>query len=157
MIKFKKKKIVDCIVKKSFKNFKIGDIIKIPIGYSQWLLKKDIVYSVNNKCSIENVLNKKVFVKLEDEIQKFKNLSVFTISRKTKRREDTLFQKITAEQVIQGICKQNNINYFTCFRAEIVSKNEILTAILSCGNYDFNIYCKDEKIISIRIVVVSSN
>ena len=93
---------------------------------------------------------------MQGEIQKLSNITNFTIERKTKRNNsEYLFQKITAENIITNICKQNEIKYFSCFK--LVIENIETQEIKQTGKYSCTVYCNKDKLTTVKLLIIGIN
>ena len=158
MNKIKKQNTISCIVNAKFNNYRIGDIIQIYKGYAQYLYNQNLIILIAKNSNTESVLNNKIFIKINVEIQKLSLLKTFTIERKTKGKENLLFQKITPENIMYFICKKNEINFYNCFHLKIndFQNNKDAINITQCGKYTCDIYCKDKQLVTIKLIVLST-
>ena len=154
MLRQKKSKTFNCVIQNKFNNeYNIGNCIKVKTGYAKYLERNGYVIIVDRKSDIKSVTDKKVFSQMQGEINKLSVIKNFTIERKTKRNSsEYLFQKISTDNIINTLCKQNLIKYFSCFKLYIDNSEE--QEIKQTGKYQCSIYCNENKLTTIKLLII---
>ena len=159
MIKIRKKhKKCKCIVVETFQSFKIGDKIEVVKGYGQFLQKKGYVLIPNRYSKIDSVIEKRIFVNMQQQMGILSKEKELAIERKIKKNHTSLFNPITTDQVIDLICKKLSIHRFNCLSAKFVniSKNnyENKNKIDECGKYQCVIFCQNKEITTLKLIII---